>query len=85
MRKQTTQRKENLAETVQSIEGLLGDYSRYVSQEQASFLRTYLKSLELDLEVALTRGNSDDLEIILEDIEALRHNALAKLKANRDD
>jgi hypothetical protein len=62
------------------IEGMLEDYSIYVDERQANFIRSYTKSLVLDFEVAMTRGKASQLVIIVEDLEELRADTAIKLK-----
>jgi hypothetical protein len=62
------------------IEGMLEDYSLYVDERQASFIRSYVKSLVLDFEVAMTRGEDSELVIILEDLEELNSDTATRLK-----
>lgn len=74
----------NLAKKTHSVtdlDNLFQDYDIYVGREQAQFLRNYLKSLELDLENAMTRGSKNDLVIITEDIESLKTHAFNKLES----
>jgi hypothetical protein len=62
------------------IEGMLEDYSLYVDERQANFIRSYTKSLVLDFEAAMTRGEDSELVIILEDLEELRSDTATRLK-----
>lgn len=62
------------------IEGMLEDYGLYVDEGQASFIRSYTKSLVLDFEVAMTRGETSELVLILEDLEELRSDTATRLK-----
>ena len=62
------------------IEGMLEDYSLYVDERQANFIRSYTKSLVLDFEVAMTRGEDSELIIIIEDLEELRSDTATRLK-----
>jgi hypothetical protein len=62
------------------IEGMLEDYSLFVDEGQATFIRSYVKSLVLDFEVAMTRGEVNELVIILEDLEELRSDTAIRLK-----
>jgi hypothetical protein len=62
------------------IEGMLEDYSLFVDEGQANFIRSYTKSLVLDFEVAMTRGEESELVIILEDLEELRSDTATRLK-----
>ena len=71
--------------SVAELDNLFNDYDIYVGKEQGQFLRNYLKSLELDLENAMTRGSHDELIIITEDIESLKANALHKLESLKID
>ena len=85
MLKQQAQLKQNAEQNVKAIESLLNDYSLYISSDQASFLASYLKSLQLDMESAMTRGDKQELEIIVEDIESIKENALERLAGLRQD
>jgi hypothetical protein len=62
------------------IEGMLEDYSLYVDERQADFIRSYTKSLVLDFEGAMTRGKDSELVIIVEDLEELRSDTAIRLK-----
>jgi hypothetical protein len=62
------------------IEEMLEDYSIYVDERQANFIRSYTKSLVLDFEVAMTRGKASQLVIIVEDLEELRTDTATRLK-----
>lgn len=62
------------------LESLLDDYSLYVDTDQASFLKGYLHSLKLDFEMAMTRGEESQLQLILEDVGDLLDNAAVRLK-----
>ncbi len=62
------------------IEVMLEDYSIYVDERQADFIRSYTKSLVLDFEIAMTRGKDSELVIILEDLEELRSDTATRLK-----
>lgn len=62
------------------LESLLDDYSLYVDTDQASFLKGYLHSLKLDFEMAMTRGEESQLQLILEDVGDLLNNAAVRLK-----
>ncbi len=71
--------------SVADLDNLFNDYAIYVGKEQGEFLRSYLKSLELDLENAMTRGSKDELVIITEDIESLKADALNKLESLKNN
>lgn len=85
MLEQQEQLKQNAERHVKAIEELLNDYSRYISSDQANFLGSYLKSLQLDMESAMTRGDKQELEIIVEDIESIKKDALKRLSNLRKE
>lgn len=62
------------------LETLLDDYGLYVDTDQAKFLKGYLRSLKLDFEMAMTRGEEAQLQLILEDVGNLLDDASVRLK-----
>ena len=64
----------------QALEGLLDDYSHHVDMEQAVFIRGYLYSLKLDFEMAMTRGEESQLQLIVEDVADLLDSAAIRLR-----
>jgi len=67
----------------QALEGLLEDYSHHVDMEQAVFIRGYLHSLKLDFEMAMTRGEESQLQLIVEDVTDLLDSAAIRLRQQR--
>lgn len=57
--------------TSAALENILEDYSNYVDTDQALFIRGYLYSLNLDFEMAMTRGEESQLQLIVEDVNNL--------------
>ncbi|CAN5836502.1 hypothetical protein BH24DEI2_BH24DEI2_15960 [soil metagenome] len=66
--------------TAARLERLLDDYGLYVDTDQAHFLKGYLRSLQLDFEMAMTRGEESHLQLILEDVGNLLDDASVRLK-----
>ena len=64
----------------EALEGLLDDYSHHVDMEQAVFIRGYLHSLQLDFEMAMTRGEESQLQLIVEDVNDLLDSAAIRLR-----
>lgn len=64
----------------QELEGLLDAYSHHVDMEQAVFIRGYLHSLKLDFEMAMTRGEESQLQLIVEDVTDLLDSASIRLR-----
>jgi hypothetical protein len=62
------------------IEGMLEDYSLFVNNDQARFLHSYVYSLTLDFENAMTRGKESELVLIVGDLEELRSDTALRLK-----
>ncbi len=62
------------------LERLLDDYGLYVNTDQARFLKGYLRSLQLDFEMAMTRGEEARLQLILEDVDDLFDDASVRLR-----
>ncbi len=62
------------------LERLLDDYGLFVDTDQAKFLKGYLRSLRLDFEMAMTRGEESQLQLILEDVDDLLNDASVRLK-----
>lgn len=63
-----------------ALEGLLEDYSTHVDTEQAVFIKGYLHSLQLDFEMAMTRGEESQLQFIVEDVNDLLDSAAIRLR-----
>ena len=66
--------------TSETLEGLLDDYGNFVDTEQAVFIRGYLYSLNLDFEMAMTRGEESQLQFIVEDVTNLLTSTAGRLK-----
>lgn len=62
------------------IEGMLEDYSLFVNNDQARFIHSYVYSLKLDFENAMTRGQEDEIVLIVGDLEELRSDTALRLK-----
>ncbi|MGL4609156.1 MAG: hypothetical protein ACRCYY_05635 [Trueperaceae bacterium] len=62
------------------IEGMLEDYSLFVNNEQARFIHSYVYSLKLDFENAMTRGEETELVLIVGDLEELQSDTALRLK-----
>jgi hypothetical protein len=62
------------------IEGMLEDYGLFVNNEQARFIHSYVHSLRLDFENAMTRGEESELVLIVGDLEELRSDTALRLK-----
>jgi hypothetical protein len=62
------------------IEGMLEDYSLFVNNDQARFIHSYVYSLKLDFENAMTRGEENELVLIVGDLEELRSDTALRLK-----
>jgi hypothetical protein len=62
------------------IEGMLEDYSLFINNDQARFIHSYVHSLKLDFENAMTRGKADALVLIVGDLEELRSDTALRLK-----
>ncbi|HEX7022726.1 MAG TPA: hypothetical protein VF171_07700 [Trueperaceae bacterium] len=50
---------------------LLSRHGRQLDSEMADFIKVYLGSLQLDFELAMTRGETQQLQLIVEDVEEL--------------
>lgn len=79
MKRQQVQELTCIFETTSSaIEELLCVHQPSFDHEMASFIKSYLKSLYLDFELAMTRGEAQQLQFILEDVEDLRQSTEGK-------
>jgi hypothetical protein len=72
--------KTSVAQHSSLIIDMLEDYSLFVNDAQARFISAYVKSLELDFELAMTRGQDSDLVLIVEDLKELRQDTALRLE-----
>jgi hypothetical protein len=79
----TLEQLQNLKSTVEQhsgdIEGMLEDYSLFVNNDQARFIHSYVYSLKIDFENAMTRGKESELVLIVGDLEELRSDTALRL------
>jgi hypothetical protein len=80
----TTEQLQHLKTTAEKhsgeIEGMLEDYGLFVNNDQARFIHSYVYSLKLDFENAMTRGQENELVLIVGDLEELRSDTALRLK-----
>ncbi len=76
--------KRSLEETSGSLSELLGRGSVTLDDEMAAFIRHYLKALQLDFELAMTRGEPGTLQLILEDVRELCESTRLRLEQKRE-
>ena len=72
--------KRSLEETSGSLSELLGHHSPALDGEMAAFIKNYLRALQLDFELAMTRGESGTLQIIVEDVRELFESTQLRLE-----
>ena len=65
--------------STKGIENLLSDYGRCVSEAQAKFIRAYTYALQQDFEHAMTRGESTQLQSVVEDLRELEQDTCKRL------
>jgi hypothetical protein len=78
---QLQQLKASLEQHSGVIEGMLEEYGLFVNTAQARFIHTYVKSLELDFELAMTRGQHSELILITKDLKELSQATATRLEA----
>lgn len=59
---------------------LLHDFGNHLEHDMVDFLRRYMYALELDFELAVTRGSGDDLLLIVEDMRELCVSTASRLR-----
>lgn len=72
--------KESAERHAGNIEGMLEDYGLFVNNEQARFIHSYVHSLKLDFENAMTRGEEGELVLIAGDLEELDSDTALRLR-----
>jgi hypothetical protein len=68
MLEQVSKLRRDIESTRSAIESLLDEYSLFIDHDMAGVISSYVRSLQLDFELALSRGSGDELARILEDM-----------------
>lgn len=69
----------DIESTRSAIENLLDEYSLFIDHDMAGVISSYVHSLQLDFELALSRGSGDELTRILEDMLELHSDTRERL------
>ena len=77
---QFSELKESLEETSGSLSDLLGRQGVGLDGEMAVFIRNYLRALQLDFELAMTRGEPQTLQLVVEDVRELFESTRLRLE-----
>ena len=68
-----------MEETSGSLSDLLGRPSADLDGEMAAFIKNYLRALQLDFELAMTRGEPQTLQLVVEDVRELLESTRLRL------
>ena len=68
-----------------ALEHILEDYRHYVDGDMALFIQKYVGALQLDFELAMTRGEKPALERIIEDVRELRQDTETRLQDSKEN
>lgn len=79
MLEQVSKLRRDIETTRSAIESLLEDYSLFIDHDMAGVISSYVRSLQLDFELALSRGSSEELARILEDMLELHSDTRERL------
>ena len=74
----------SLEETSGSLSDLLGRHSVSLDGEMAAFIKNYLRALQLDFELAMTRGEPQTLQLVVEDVRELFESTQLRLEKPRE-
>lgn len=79
MLEQVSKLRRDIESTRCAIESLLEEYSLFIDHDMAGVISSYVRSLQLDFELALSRGSSEELARILEDMLELHSDTRERL------
>ncbi|MEX2535347.1 MAG: hypothetical protein WD273_07055 [Trueperaceae bacterium] len=66
-----------------AIESLLDEYGLFIDHDMAGVISSYVRALQLDFELALSRGSGEELVTILEDMLELHSDTRERLVGER--
>ena len=66
-----------------AIERLLDEHHQLIDRDMAGVIASYMRSLQLDFELAVSRGREGDLSGILEDVSELHSATLERVDRSR--
>lgn len=79
MLEQVSKLRRDIESTRSAIENLLEEYSLFIDRDMAGVISSYVRSLQMDFELALSRGSSEELARILEDMLELHSDTRERL------
>ena len=79
MLEQVSKLRRDIESTRSAIESLLEDYSLFIDHDMAGVISSYVRSLQMDFELALSRGSGEELTRILEDMLELHSDTRERL------
>lgn len=79
MLEQVSKLRRDIESTRSAIESLLEEYSLFIDHDMAGVISSYVRSLQMDFELALSRGSSEELTRILEDMLELHSDTRERL------
>jgi hypothetical protein len=83
MLEQVSKLRQDMDSTRSAIESLLDEYGLFIDGDMAGVISSYVHALHLDFELALTRGECDELVRILEDMLELHSDTRERLLEER--
>jgi hypothetical protein len=83
MLEQVSKLRRDIDSTRLAIESLLEDYSLFIDGDMAVVIASYVRALQLDFELAVSDGRSEDLARILEDMLELHSDTRQRLLEGR--
>lgn len=81
MLEQVSKLKRDIDATRGAIESLLDEYGLFIDRDMAEVISSYVRALHLDVELALSRGQGEELARILEDMMELHRDTRERLMA----
>ena len=79
MFEQVSRLRRDIDETRLAIEKLLDEHRLFIDQDMAVVITSYVRALQLDFELAVSRGSCEELCSILEDVSELHSDTRERL------
>lgn len=83
MLEQVSKLRRDIDSTGVAIESLLDEYGLFIDHDMAGVISSYVRALQLDFELALSRGSGEELVTILEDMLELHSDTRERLVGER--